>query len=113
MNGNLDGSAIIADISGVSRRGASLKLSNLSINPSEPHPSTLRFPPASASLTNISTPVSTDRVSIPAASKTASIEPLVAIPTSLQPVQPIATALHSPLAVILAISASNTLFAAA
>ena len=113
INGNLCGSEIAAAISAGKRKGGSLKLSKRSIKPSEPQPSTRLFPPAKASSTNISTPVATSRVSIPAAAKTASIDPRVAIPTSLQPVQPIATARQSPLAVNLAISASRTLFAAA
>ena len=113
IRGNLAGSAITAVIAEGNRRGGSRKLSNLSISPNEPQPSTLRFPPASASSTKISTPVSTSSVSIPAAANTASIDPLVAIPTSFQPVHPMATARHLPLAVNLAISASRTLFAAA
>ncbi len=113
MNGNLVGSAIKAAIFAGSRNGASLKISKRSIIPRLPQPMTLLLPPASASSTNIDTPSSTDSVSIPAASKTASIEPLVAIPTSLQPVQPIATARQVPLAVRRVISLSRTQFAAA
>ena len=113
MNGNLRGSAIDSAIFGGSFSGASLNASNLSINPRDPQAITLLFPPASASFTKMSTPSSTARVSIPAASNTASIEPRVAMPTSLQPVHPIATALHLPDAVNLAISASRIELAAA
>ncbi len=113
INGNLRGSAIAAAMSASSFRGASLKESKRSILPNAPQPKTRRLPPASASPTKILTPSSTERVSIPDASKTDSIEPRVAIPTSRQPVQAIATALHSELAVIRDISASNTELAAA
>ena len=113
ISGNLAGSAIIAAISPGNLNGASLKLSKRSISPNEPQPRTLRLPPDNASLTNISTPVATSKVSIPAAANTASIEPLVAMPTSCHPVQAIATARHWPLAERRAISASKTLLAAA
>ena len=113
IRANRVGSAIIALISDGNRNGGSRKLSNLSIKPREPQARTLRLPPARASSTNMSTPVVTSRVSIPAAANTASIEPLVAIPTSFQPVHPMATARHLPLAVSRAISASSTQLAAA
>ena len=113
INGNREGSAIRDAMSPDSMSGASLNESNRSMRPSDPQAMTRRLPPRSASPTKISTPSSTGRVSIPASSKTASIEPRVAIPTSLQPVHPIATARQSPLAVRRAISASSIEFAAA
>ena len=113
MKGNREGSAIREAMSPDNINGASLNESNRSISPSDPQAMTRRFPPRSASPTKISTPIPTGSVSIPASSKTASIEPRVAIPTSLQPVQPIATARQSPLAVSRAISASSIEFAAA
>ena len=113
IKGNREGFAMREAISPDSINGASLNESNRSIRPSEPQAITRRLPPRSASSTKISTPTSTGRVSIPASSKTASIEPRVAIPTSLQPVHPIATARQSPLAARRAISASSIEFAAA
>ncbi len=113
MNGNRAGSAISAAIFAGRRKGASLKTSKRFIIPRLPQPMTLLLPPDNASSTKIETPSSTDNVSIPAASKTDSIEPLVAMPTSLHPVQPIATARQVPLAVKRVISLSRTQLAAA
>ena len=84
-----------------------------SIRPSEPQPRTRRLPPRNASSTKMATPSSTAKVSIPAAANTASMEPRVAMPTSRQPVQPMATPRPSWDAVKRAISASRTELAAA
>ena len=113
MKGKRAGSAMVAAMLGGSMRGASRKEACWSIKPSEPQPRTRRLPPRKASPTKRETPSSHRERLNPSGRKDRLNGPASAIPTSRQPVHPMATARQFVVAVRRAISASSTELAAA